>query len=121
MDTNTVDTWMRAYVKAWETNDPDDIAALFTEEARYFTAPHREPWVGRDGIVEGWLDRKDQQGEWDFRYEILTITDDLAYVRGWTIYHDQATPSYSNLWVLRFAEDGRCSEFTEWWMEGQED
>jgi len=23
---------------------------------------------------------------------------------------------FSNLWVARFGADGRCSEFTEWWM-----
>jgi hypothetical protein len=23
---------------------------------------------------------------------------------------------YSNLWVIRFDADGRCREFTEWYM-----
>jgi uncharacterized protein (TIGR02246 family) len=116
MDTDTIDRWMEGYIRAWESNDPDEIGALFTEDARYYTAPHREPWSGREGIVEGWLERKDQQGEWDFRYEIVAQADDLAFVQGWTTYHGQEEPNYGNLWVLRLTEDGRCSEFIEWWM-----
>jgi hypothetical protein len=25
--------------------------------------------------------------------------------------------TYSNLWVIRLDADGRCAEFTEWWMQ----
>jgi hypothetical protein len=25
--------------------------------------------------------------------------------------------TYSNLWVVRLADDGRAREFTEWWMK----
>ena len=121
MDPQTVERWMQGYIKAWSSNDPDDIAALFTEDATYYTAPHRQPWRGRAAIVEGWVDRKDQQGQWDFRHELLATAEDVAFVRGWTTYHDQETPNYSNLWVLRLTEDGRCAEFTEWWMDAQED
>ena len=121
MDRETVDRWVQGYIRAWGSNAPDDIATLFTEDARYYTAPHREPWTGRQGIVDGWLDRKDQQGEWDFRYEILALAGDLAFVQGWTTYHGQDPPRYGNLWVIRLTEDGTCSEFTEWWMEAQED
>jgi hypothetical protein len=24
--------------------------------------------------------------------------------------------SYSNLWIIRLDAEGRCTEFTEWWM-----
>jgi ketosteroid isomerase-like protein len=100
-------------VRAWTTNDPADIAGLFTEDAEYYTAPYRQPWRGRDAIVAGWLQKKDEEGEWKFRSEVLAIADDLGFVRGWTDYVDE---SYSNLWVIRL-RDGRCSEFTEWWMK----
>jgi hypothetical protein len=57
--------------------------------------------------------RADDQGDWDFRYEVLHVTDDTAYVRGWTIYEDGVV---GNLWVVRFAREQRCRSFTEWWM-----
>ena len=110
---------MRRYIDAWESNDAGDIGGLFTDEARYFTAPHRQPWNGRDGIVEGWLDRKDEQGEWRFSFEVLGVDGDLGFVKGVTTYSDG--DDYSNLWVIRLDEDGRASEFIEYWMEVDEE
>ena len=40
---------------------------------------------------------------------------ELAIVTGVTAYSDPPQ-AYSNLWVIRLTGDGRCSEFTEWWM-----
>lgn len=114
-DRTQADDWVRRYVRAWESNDRDDIGGLFTDEARYYTAPHREPWSGRDAIVEGWLGRKDRQGEWSFSWEVVGVDGDLAFVKGLTKY--STLPDYSNLWVIRLEPDGRASEFTEWWME----
>ena len=116
MDAQDLETWVGGYRRAWETNEPADIARLFTEDATYYTAPFREPWRGRDAIVAGWLDRKDEPGRWSFRHEILAVADGLGFVRGWTRYQDPPS-EYSNLWVVRLEADGRCSDFTEWWME----
>ncbi|MFQ5948543.1 MAG: nuclear transport factor 2 family protein [Acidimicrobiia bacterium] len=109
-------SWVKGYVRAWESNDPDDIGRLFSEDAVYYTAPFRPPWRNREGIVAGWLDRRDQPGEWRFRYEVMAIVNDLGFVRGWTTYANPPV-AYSNLWVIRLGSDGRCGEFTEWWME----
>jgi ketosteroid isomerase-like protein len=115
VDRAGIESWLQRYVKAWESNDPADIAALFTNDARYFTSPHRDPWVGPDTIAAGWIDRKDDPGTWTFRWEVLGMDGDLSFVRGWTTYTND--PDYSNLWVIRLSADGRCSEFIEWWME----
>ena len=108
--------WVDGYVRAWESNDPAAIGELFTEDARYFTAPFREPWRGRSAIVDGWLSRKDEPGTWTFRSEILAVAGELGVVRGWARYAEPPA-EYSNLWLVRLAADGRCDEFTEWWME----
>jgi ketosteroid isomerase-like protein len=114
MNESDIERWVEAYVKAWESNDPTAIRAVFTEDARYFTAPYREPWSGGDEIVKEWLGRKDEQGTWTFRSEVMAVAGSLGFVRGWTVYDDA---TYSNLWVIRLADDGRCEEFTEWWMK----
>ena len=116
MDASHAEGWVDRYVRAWSSNDPGEIGDLFTDDARYYTAPYRQPWSGREAIVEGWLDRKDLPGQWGFRYEVLGTSGDLAFVRGWTTYPEDDPAEYSNLWVIRLGPDGRCSEFIEWWM-----
>jgi SnoaL-like protein len=116
MGANQLERWIEEYVRAWGSNDPSEIAELFTDDGRYYTAPHREPWTGRDAIVKGWIDRKDETGNWKFRHEVMAQCDGLSFVRGWTDYVEPPA-RYSNLWVIQLDSDGRCSEFTEWWME----
>ncbi len=115
METQDVQRWVEGYIRAWESNDPGDIGGLFADDARYFTTPYREPWRGRDAIVAGWIDNKDEPGDYIFRFEVLAVAGDLAFVQGWTHYKEPPK-HYHNLWVIRFAPDGRCAEFTEWWM-----
>jgi hypothetical protein len=111
--------WMEAYIRAWTSNDPQDIGQLFTQEGFYYTAPYREPWQGRQQIVQGWLGRKDDPEDFEFRYEILGNSESTGFVRGWTTYHEPPR-SYSNLWVIRLDETGQCEEFIEWWMQEEE-
>ena len=117
MNLDDVERWMDGYVHAWTTNDPADIAALFTGDATYHTAPYSEPFAGRDAIVAGWTEIADEPGTWTFRYEPMAIVGGLAFVRGWTDYVDGKPRTYHNLWVIRLKEDGRASEFTEWFMK----
>lgn len=107
--------WMDGYRRAWDSNDPDDIRALFTEDAEYYTEPFAEPWAGQDAIVAGWLAAKDDPGDTTFEWEPLVDTPELSAVQATTVYIAERT--YSNLWVIRFASDGRAREFTEWWMK----
>ena len=117
MNLDDVERWMDGYVHAWTTNDPADIAALFTDDATYYTAPYREPFAGREAIVADWIEIADEPDTWTFRYEPMAIAGGLAFVRGWTHYVDGTPRTYHNLWVIRLEEDGRASEFTEWFMK----
>ncbi len=110
------DAWVGRYVRAWDSNEPAHIAALFTDDAKYYTAPFRQPWSGQEAIVSGWLKHRDKGGDHRFRHEVLGTDGEVGFVRGWTAYDGQSPPSYSNLWVIRLENDGRASEFTEWWM-----
>jgi hypothetical protein len=113
-DLEAVTGWVEGYVRAWNTNDPADIGALFAEDAAYYTAPYREPWRGRAAIVAGWLERRDAAGETAFSWYPVTVGPDLSIVQGTTRY---PTVTVSNLWLIRLDTVGQCREFTEWWME----
>lgn len=107
--------WMEAYERAWNSNDPAEIGALFADDARYLTAPFDEPRAGREAIVAGWLEDRDEPGDFAFEWQPLLETPELTVVTGTTTY--VAPPrAYSNLWLIRFGPDGRCREFVEWYM-----
>ncbi|MDQ3958539.1 MAG: nuclear transport factor 2 family protein [Actinomycetota bacterium] len=108
--------WVERYVVAWQSNDPADIAALFSENGRYFTEPYAAPWEGREAIVRGWLDHKDEPGDTTFDYDVLVSTQEIGLVKGVTKYASSGK-TYSNLWEIRLDASGDCTEFVEWWME----
>jgi ketosteroid isomerase-like protein len=112
--TDALNKWMSAYRAAWESNAPDDIAALFTPDGKYFKEPFTPPAVGRDAITAMWLEHQDGPGSTTFTWTPLVETGDVAIVQGETVY---STVTYSNLWVIRLAPSGEAAEFTEWWMD----
>jgi ketosteroid isomerase-like protein len=109
--------WVERYVRAWTTNAPDDIRAVFTDDAVYKGRPDDpEPVIGLDAIVADWVDNP-ETGPWSFEFEVLGVDGDLAFIQGRTDYPEDDHPVYFNLWVVKLADDGRASEFTEWFME----
>jgi ketosteroid isomerase-like protein len=112
--TAALQVWMSGYREAWESNDPAEIGNLFTDDALYYNEPFSPPARGREAIIRMWLEREDAAGTTTFTWGPVVVTDDLAIVQGET---DYGTVKFSNLWVIRFGEDGRATEFTEWWMD----
>ncbi|TCM45940.1 nuclear transport factor 2 family protein [Kribbella sp. VKM Ac-2568] len=117
MREKVLERWIARYRLAWETNDPADIAALWTEDAAFYRRPDEEPVLGRDAIVDAWLEVADAPGETTFDYQVLGFGDGVGFVRGWTTYLTDPPSEFSNLWLIRLDRDGRAHEFTEWWME----
>ncbi|WBU38101.1 nuclear transport factor 2 family protein [Homoserinibacter sp. YIM 151385] len=108
--------WVARYVRAWRSNDADDIRGLFTEDAEVRTDPWKPPTVGHDAIVAEWLGRRDEPGSWGFEVGRIDRAGDRAFIEAETRYPEKGTV-YSNLWVVDLAPDGRAVAFTEWWMD----
>jgi ketosteroid isomerase-like protein len=114
--TDIVQNWLNRYLIAWASNEPDDIRGLFAEDATYAGSPlEPSPWIGREAIVDGWLEYRDEPGTWTFEGAPLAHSGDLGIVQGRTDYTDGRV--YANLWVIRFADDGRARSFVEWFVE----
>jgi hypothetical protein len=112
-DSTTVSTWVANYLVAWKSNEPDDIRALFTDEATYSGLPHDErSWHGIDEIVAGWLGHADAPDSFTFEWHPVAREGDTAVVQAAVEYVGSTT--WDDLWVIRFAADGRAVEFTEW-------
>ena len=121
MELETVQAWLDAYVQAWRTNDPEDARRLFAEDAAYYTNPFAEPVKGVDEIVRWWTVDPDPEGSWQCDYRALAVDAHLGVGRGWTKYLDETRSSvdreYANIFVVEFDDEGRCTEFTEWFMK----
>jgi hypothetical protein len=114
-ETSPLEKWMAAYQRAWRSNSPGDIRAVFAADAAYRPDPWTEAWRGHEAIVLNWLARLDEDGDWTFEWSELVSAGDLFTVTGETRYEDGTV--YSNLWVIRLDAEGRATEFTEWWMD----
>ena len=118
---DAVTAWLRAYVQAWETYDPEAIGALFAEDATYAYHPFEEPVRGRLAIVASWLEAKDAPGTYEGSYEPVAIDGDLAVANGRSRYFKDASKSdlvreYDNVFLIRFDDDGRCRSIREWYL-----
>jgi SnoaL-like domain len=128
MDRDEVDRWLTDYVAAWKSYERSAIEALFSESVTYRYHPYDEPIVGREGVVASWLGEdesgdassRDTEGTYDASYRAVAVAGDTAVATGSSTY--TASPGgpvekvYDNCFVMRFDPDGRCSEFTEWFM-----
>jgi hypothetical protein len=120
IDRASVSRWLAGYEKAWRTPGTEGLAALFSSDATYLQSPYEEPVTGLDAIARMW--ERERSGP----DEVFTLTSDIvavdapaAVVRAHVRYGDPVVQEYRDLWVIRFAGDGRCGWFEEWpfWPE----
>ena len=129
VDTATVAAWLDAYVAAWKSYDPEAIGALFTDDVKYRFHPYDDPVEGREAVVESWLGEgehegapgRDEEGTYNASYRPIAVDGDVAVASGSSTYTrgpgGPIDEIYDNCFVMRFDADGRCREFTEWFME----
>ncbi len=111
--------WLGQYVDAWKTYDAEAIGALLAEDCEYSYRPHGDTISGRETIVKSWIeDDPDPPGSYEAAYEPYAVEGDRAVAVGSTTYtKDGAIRIFDNAFLLRFDGDGRCAEFTEFFME----
>jgi ketosteroid isomerase-like protein len=129
MDRADVARWLDEYVEAWKTYDRDRIAALFAEDVEYRYHPYDDPIRGREAVVESWLGEgehegastRDPEGTYDAAYSPVAVDGDIAVATGSSTYFERPggplEKVYDNCYVMRFDGEGRCREFTEWFIE----
>jgi ketosteroid isomerase-like protein len=115
MDRDSVAAWIADYERAWRTPGTDGLAALFTQDATYSQRPYREPVVGLPAIARMWeAEREGADEAFRMTSEVLAVEGDTAVVRVEVWYGQPVTQEYRDLWVMRFAADGRCRHYEEW-------
>jgi hypothetical protein len=111
--------WLARYIAAWRSDDPDTIGELFSDDVAYSFYGGKSYVVGRDAVVQRWLEKADDNA-WEAHYEPLAIDVEVHVAIGWTRYFAEdgtMREEYSNIFVCRFDQAGRCAHFTEWWAQ----
>ncbi len=130
MDREGARAWLDRYVAAWRSYEREQVADLFSPDVAYRYHPYDEPVVGREAVVASWLGEgapsddasgRDAPGTYDASYSPVAVDGDTVVATGRSTYRD--TPGgpvvqvYENCFVIRFDADGRCREFTEYFIE----
>lgn len=84
-----VEAWIATYERAWRTEGTESLGELFTEDATYRMSPYEEPATGLAAIAALWEREREVR------------------------YLKPGGAEYRDLWIVRFAPDGRCREFEE--------
>ena len=131
MDSASVESWLSRYVEAWKSYDRQAIEDLFGADAVYRFHPYDgggDVLHGREAIVRSWLEPdgdqsgRDEPGTYDAQYGPYAVDGDRAVAIGRSSYWTDDSRStlervYDNVFLLRFDGDGRCVEFTEYFMK----
>ena len=132
MERANVDRWLNDYITAWKTYDPERIGALFSEGVEYRYHPAGDPVIGREAVVEAWLGEsdnpdvsgRDDEGIYDAEYRAVAVEGDTAVAVGVSTYTEgpggPVAEVYDNCFLIRFNAEGRCREFTEWFVKRPE-
>lgn len=128
MDQKSAQDWLDRYVEAWRSYDPEDVAGLFSEAVAYRYHPYDEPIVGRESVVGSWLGEgdpgdastRDAPGTYEAKYVPVAVDGDVVVATGTSSYRElpggPVVRTYDNCFVMRFDGEGRCREFTEYYL-----
>ena len=100
------------------SNDPGDVGALFAEDALYWVGPFREPWVGRDQIVDRWTSGHQEDARTAF--DVVAVEGETG-VAHWNVSarsgDGEGRHEWDGILTIAFTPDGRCREHREWFSQ----
>ncbi|WP_295694661.1 nuclear transport factor 2 family protein [Lapillicoccus sp.] len=112
MDHDGVLAWVADYERAWREGNVYAVERLFSPGVRYHRSPYEPVDVGHDGVKAFWLEDDGQTFSMEAR--VVALEAETAVVRVLVNYLAPTRQDYTDLWVLRFADDGRVEDFDEW-------
>ncbi len=120
MEHTDAQDWLDRYVAAWRSNDPEQIAGLFSEDVSYRYHPYDEPVEGREAVVRSWLDEPDDPESWEAHYTPFAVEGNRVVATGESRYfasEDKPERLYHNCFLIEFDDRNRCRSFTEYYVE----
>ncbi|MGH3328158.1 MAG: YybH family protein [Streptomycetales bacterium] len=116
MTRDTLMAWVAAYERAWRTPGTQALGEIFTTDAVYRMSPYGPVVRGLEALRQLWEDEREGPDEvFTMSASVVACEGDTGVVRVEVRYGEPVREEFRDLWVLRFAPDGRCAEFEEWW------
>lgn len=110
-----VGTWVAAYERAWRSPGTGELTGIFTPDATYRQGPYDERLTGLPEIARMWeAERAGPAEVFRMTSAVVAVDGDTAVVRVEVWYGDPVQQEFRDLWVIRFAADGRSAAFEEW-------
>ena len=108
---------MERFGRAWESRDPEQASALFSEDGSYRETPFDDPLTGPHEIRAHWSRLPKARNDIHFGYEILAMSGPLGIAR----WHGSYTPvdrethlELDGILLVSLDEEDRCRDFREW-------
>ena len=115
MGREDVASLVAAYERAWRTRGTDALSKIFTVHATYLQGPYDQLMTGLPAIARMWeAERAGPDEVFTMASDIVAVDGDTAVVRVEVRYGEPLVQEYRDLWIVRFADDGRCAWFEEW-------
>jgi SnoaL-like domain len=110
-----VEAWLAGYERAWRSAGTSSLGELFTGDATYQQSPYQAPLAGLNAIAAMWEEEREGPEErFTMTSSVVAVDERVAVVRVEVRYESASPSEYRDLWVIRFAPDGRCATFEEW-------
>jgi ketosteroid isomerase-like protein len=115
MTREQAEAWIAAYERAWRAPGTEALGELFTPDATYLQGPYDEPVIGLPAIGRMWeAEREGPDEAFRMTSDVIAVDGATAVARLEVHYGDPVWQQWRDLWVIRFADDGRCAAFEEW-------
>ena len=121
IDETRIRDWLAAYHHAWTTDDPAEVARAVHRRRPLLHGAVPSTPRGVPAVQEYWLGEAECEIPWSIEYQVLAQEGDLFVVRAVTTYPEGTSEAegpeiFHNLWLVTLDEDGRASEFVEYFM-----
>ena len=105
--------WVDAWRRAWPAADPEPLAAVYADEAVFYSHPFRPRQHWRAYAEWAFAD----QAEAECRFGEPVIRDDRAAVDWWAVIASKggSIETVAGTSLLRFGDDGRVVEQRDAW------
>lgn len=122
MKSETFESWLEAYGRAWVARDPQAAAELFAADGTYQLTPFVEPIRGRSAIFDYWVHVAETERDIQFGHEILAVTAEAGIAQWWAsflIVPQGLQTKLDGIFVITLDDDGHCKALREWWHKQQ--